>query len=136
LAAYWHKEAEGVAAIVDFIASKKLTITVCNLDGTEPRAGDVGTIAEMMARSDTLWGTDLRHFVRISEAEVARTASLADSVGDIEASTDADTFRISAYADGGLISVSGTPLPFQKTSHLAPWWRPPRKRRWFWQRKK
>jgi hypothetical protein len=50
--------------------------------------------------------------------------SISEAVAKREALASAEDFLVVAYQDGGLISISGTLLPFQEIAQPAEWWRP------------
>jgi hypothetical protein len=76
----------------------------------------------MLEQSQTLWGTSLPHFLRVSKSKVANCLSIGEAVAKTEELVSSEDFLIVAYQDGGLISISGTLLPFQESEKSAEWW--------------
>jgi hypothetical protein len=78
----------------------------------------------MLEQSQSLLGLSLPHFISVSNSIAANCVSLDKAVAKTEALGSGEDFLIVAYQDGGLISISGTLLPFQEIAELAEWWRP------------
>jgi hypothetical protein len=58
----------------------------------------------------------------VSKSIEAEALPLKDAVLKIEASPANNHFLVVGYEDGGVISVSGTTLPFQINARPADWW--------------
>jgi hypothetical protein len=117
---FLHERAEG---IVDFIESNSLSVFACQNDASQaPIPAQSALIATMLDQSLTLWGDTLRHYAIISSFSEINPVPLSKMVLAIEASPEWASFLIAAYNDGGLISVSGSLLPFQQEAKKADWW--------------
>ncbi len=119
---YFH---QGADKICDYVRSRGLVVAkrhYAQLNSTI--LVEAASITEMCKRSETLWGGSLIYYLAVStEFEDAR-ASLAEAVANVEASLVEDKFLVVTHQDGGIISVSGTLLPFQVYAEAAEWWRP------------
>jgi len=119
---YLHYEAERIR---DHIQSQHLAVTRCDFQKkSAPIEVEPSAVAEMLEKSQTLWGTALPHYLYVSQSFKGEAPSLNDAVSNVEALLEADAFLIVAYQDGGLITVSGSKLPFQADVQDASWWGP------------
>jgi hypothetical protein len=61
----------------------------------------------------------------VSERMETEVVTLAETVTSVEAAAaSAVRFLVVAYQDDGIISISGTMLPFQMSAERAEWWGP------------
>lgn len=119
---YIHRQADEICRYVE---SAGLQVMQCSVDGVlPPNIATSNLISDMLVKSATLWGLRLPCYARISKSANAPQLSLPEATAAIENDVMVDQFLIVAYQDGGLISVSGTKLPFQKEADTADWWRP------------
>lgn len=117
-----HQSASEIRKCAD---SRALNVVKCNNDGSSsPVTTTSNAIEEMLEQWQSLWGLALPHFICVSNSITANCVSLEKAVAETEAFASGEDFLIVAYQDGGIISISGTLLPFQKTAELAEWWRP------------
>jgi len=115
----------GAEEIRKFIESLGLAVTKCDYaNPSPPIAADASAIEDMLKQSETLWGAALPYYLSVSKSVEAEALPLKEAVSKIEASSAKDRFLLVAYQDGGMISVSGTVLPFQKEAKIANWWAP------------
>jgi len=114
-----------VLDIIDYVHSKDLTIESYSYDGslmiTDPGPNLIG---DMLKKSETLWGSNLPYYLRVLTPGKSAALSLKEAVARIEGRPLSDDFLLVAYQDGGLISISGEVLPFQRGARAAQWWRP------------
>jgi hypothetical protein len=117
-----HDEAAG---ILEYMSSHGLTVTRRDFQGRPGTTAETAdAIEEMLKRSETLWGTALPYYLYISKGPEGGPLALKQAVVEIEAAAEPERFLVVAYQDGGVISVSGTVLPFQRTARDAAWWAP------------
>lgn len=111
--------------IVDYIAAKNLTVSKCPNDASSPATSAAASdVADMLKKSDLLWGTAMPAYLLVSSSTETTQLPLDEAVSQIENAKASDRFVIIAYQDGGLISVTGTKLPFQENADKADWWYP------------
>ena len=66
--------------------------------------------------------TVLKHYFHINPTTVGRPLALDEAVEFVEGEGAADEFLLAGHPDGGLISVSLQPLPFQQGMKPITWW--------------
>ncbi|WP_300781040.1 hypothetical protein [Enhydrobacter sp.] len=106
-----------------YVEALNLVITKCT-QGTVSVTSDVNEIAKTLERTQTLWGAKLPYYFFVSKSADQPRLALPQAVSRVESSATEDEFLIVPYEDGGIISVSGTELPFQKEARVAEWWKP------------
>lgn len=118
---YLHRQ---VGAICQYLESIGISVMRCSYDGSSPPSvAAPGAIEDMLKQSHTLWGLRLPYFLSVAKSIETETLPLQEAVLRVEASRS-DKFLIVAYQDDGIISISGTTLPFQEQAERAEWWRP------------
>lgn len=87
------------------------------------------TVAEIRATFDLgsvpeKAGTVLRNYFHLNRPPSEVSVSLSRAVEHVEAFGAPEELLLVGYPDGGLISVSRSPLPFQADAKEATWWGP------------
>jgi hypothetical protein len=120
---YIHHTADNIR---EYIENNNLGVVKRSCDGKPPlEIVAPSVIGDMLEQSHTLWGLALPYFVSVSKKMEAELVTLAEAVMSVEAAAaPAVRFLVVAYQDGGIISVSGTMLPFQMSAERAEWWGP------------
>jgi hypothetical protein len=120
---YIHHAADDIR---EYIERKGLCVVKRSCDGKPPlEVVTPGEIGDMLEQSHTLWGLVLPCFMSVSERMETEVVTLAEAVTSVEAAAaSAVRFLVVAYQDDGIISVSGTMLPFQMSAERAEWWGP------------
>jgi hypothetical protein len=120
---YIHHAADDIR---EYIENNGLCVVKRRRDGRPPlEVATPSTIGDMLEQSHTLWGLALPNFVSVSKRAETELVTLADAVMSVEAAAaSAVRFLVIAYQDDGIISVSGTVLPFQMSAERAEWWGP------------
>ncbi|WP_370677824.1 hypothetical protein [Pleomorphomonas sp. PLEO] len=111
-----------VTSICAFISTRKLVIT--KIRAGKQRFKETASphdLAEMLEKSNTLWGTKLDYFFFVSDGDAPDNIDLANVVSSVESGA-IPGFILVAYQDGGVISVSNKPYPFQEDAEPAAWW--------------
>jgi hypothetical protein len=114
------------ADIREYVENNGLRVVKRSSDGKSPlEIATPRAIDGMLEQSHSLWGLALPCFMSVSETIETEPVTLAEAVAGVEAATaTAVKFLLVAYQDDGIISVSGTMLPFQTSAERAEWWRP------------
>ncbi len=119
---YIHEEVDDICS---YVSGSGLKVFACGYDGlSAPQERPQNVIAELLRRSETLWGTRLDYYLSISRKSDPPRLSLHQAVGEVESSHVYDWFLLAAYQDGGAISISGVMFPFQQQAPNADWWQP------------
>lgn len=109
--------------LLRYVQSLGLSVIRCDRNKKSlPVAEDTSAIEEMLQRSEKLRGSVLPYYLGVSKSIEAEALPLKDAVLKIEASPANNHFLVVGYEDGGVISVSGTTLPFQINARPADWW--------------
>jgi len=66
--------------------------------------------------------TVLKHYFHVNPTTVGRPLALSEAVEFVEGAAAPDEFLLAGHPDGGLISVSSQPLPFQEGMKPITWW--------------
>jgi hypothetical protein len=116
----------GADDIREYIKNNRLWVVKRNCDGKPPlEVATPSAIDEMLEKSHPLWGLALPYFISVSKTIESDLVTLAGAVRSVEVAATSDVrFLLVAYQDDGIISVSGTTLPFQTSAKQAEWWRP------------
>ena len=64
----------------------------------------------------------LKHYFHINPTTVGRPLAVDEAVQFVEAEGAPDEFLLAGHPDGGLVSVSTRPLPFQEGLKPITWW--------------
>ncbi len=111
--------------LCEYVQSLGLTVMRCERSvKSSPVETDVAAIKKVLEISKTLWGAILPYYLSIATSIDAEAPPLEDAVSRVEASPIASRFLVIGYEDGGVISVSGSTLPFQAKAKPAEWWTP------------
>jgi hypothetical protein len=89
---------------------------------SQPIPVDASAIEETLRNSETLWGALLPYYLKVANSIETEASSLKEAVSKVETSPANNTILLVGYEDGGVISVSGTTLPFQINAKPAQWW--------------
>jgi hypothetical protein len=119
---YIHKNAD---AIRQYVEANKLHLAKCSHAASASSTSvEPAEIDEMMKRSEALLGTALPYYIIVTKSYETGCLPFREAISVVENSAESERFLLVAYQDGGIISVSGAILPFQKEAEPANWWAP------------
>jgi hypothetical protein len=117
-----HNEARQISEYVELTGVR---VALCHSDGAgSPMQERTSAIEAILRESHVLWGLSLPYYLSVSTSVLSPAAPLNEAVAKVEAAHSSKEFLVVAHQDGGIISVSGMELPFQKDAEPADWWRP------------